>query len=67
MAPIMQNLTRDPGPSRIPSGPNYEREADDARLKLRSNEFLADSSRLYPRAAPAGTRGPRRIGSGTAC
>lgn len=67
MAPIMQNLaTRDPGPTRIPSGPDYQREADDARLKLRSDEFLADSSRLFPRATSIGS-GSRRVGSGMTC
>jgi len=67
MALIMQDpATRDPGPSRISSGPEYERETEDARLRLRSNEFLADSSRLYPRASPVGS-GSRRMGSRTRC
>lgn len=40
--------------SRIPFGPDYEREAEDARLKLRGGELLADSSRLYPTTTGAG-------------
>jgi hypothetical protein len=66
MALMQDPATRDPGPSRISSGPDYAREAEDARLKIRSDEFLADSSRLHPRAAPVGS-GPRRMGSRTRC
>jgi hypothetical protein len=66
----MALMTQDPalhsGPSRIPAAPYYEREANDARLKLRSNEFLADSSRLYPRVARVKS-GPRLMGSRTKC
>lgn len=66
MALITQDPALHPGPSRIPAAPDYERETDDARLKLRSNEFLADSSRLYPRVARVES-GPRRMGSRATC
>ena len=65
MALIRQDLdTLGHGPSLIPSGPDYEREAEDARLKLRGDELLADSSRLYPTAARVGND---RVEMGTPC
>jgi hypothetical protein len=67
MALIKQGLdTSGHGPTRIPSGPDYEREAEDARLKLRGDELLADSSRLYPRGAPVASDAVR-MEAGTKC
>jgi len=57
MALIKQDAAkpRDASSLQISSGPDYVAEAEEARLKLRGDELLRDSSRLAPQRT-MGTR-----------